>query len=148
MIQSRFTPAGEEIIEPMMGLARCSKHYRIIVAGSKSPELMFDLHRLGYIRVATTAYCGLPGGQYDVALVDWRQHSIKALGTTLDWLVHFLGPTGVLVIWVDSQERAGNRKLCSVLEEHGFVVEARTVRDHGSAIAGRRCEPRPISKVA
>jgi 4-hydroxy-tetrahydrodipicolinate synthase len=77
MIQSRLTPSGERIIEPMIALARCSKLQRIIVAGSKSPELMFELHRRGYVRVVTTANCGLPAEQYDVALVDWRQRSIK-----------------------------------------------------------------------
>ena len=148
MIQSRLTPSSERIIEPMLGLARCSKHHRIIVAGSQRSELMFGLHRRGYGRVATTTTCGLPDGQYDVALVDWRQHSINALETTLDWLVHFLAPSGVLVAWVDPQERAGNRKLRAVLEEHGFVVEAGTVRDHGSAVAARRCDPCPLSKVA
>ena len=91
MIQSHLTPSSERIIEPMIGLARCSKRHRIIVAGSRRSELMFELHRRGYSRVATTTTCGLPDGQYDVALVDWRQHSINALETTLDWLVHFLG---------------------------------------------------------
>ena len=148
MIQSRLTPSGERIIEPMIGLARCSKHHRIIVAGARSPELMFELHRRGYIRVATTTNCGLPGGQYDVALVDWRGHSIKALETTLDLLVHFLGPAGALVVWVDPQDRAGNRKLRAVLQAHGLVVEAGTVRDHGCAVAARCGEPWPISKVA
>ena len=132
----------------MIGLVRCSKHHRILVAGAKSPELMFELHRRGYIRVATTTNCGLPGGQYDVALVDWRGHSIKALETTLDWLVHFLGPAGTLVVWVDPQDRAGNRKLRAVLEAHGLVVEAGTVRDHGAAVAARCGEPWSISKVA
>ena len=148
MIQSRLTPSSERIIEPMLGLARCSKHHRIIVAGSQRSELMFELHRRGYGRVATTTTCGLPDGQYDVALVDWRQHSIKALETTLDWLVHFLTPSGVLVAWLDPQERAGNRTLRAMLEEHGFVVEAGTVRDHGSAVAARRCDPYPVSKAA
>jgi hypothetical protein len=148
MIQSRLMPSSERIIEPMLALARCSKHHRIIVAGSQRSELMFELHRRGYGRVATTTTCGLPDGQYDVALVDWRQHSINALETTLDWLVHFLTPSGVLVAWLDPQERAGNRKLRAILEEHGFVVEAGTVRDHGSAVAARRCDPCPLSKVA
>jgi hypothetical protein len=148
MIQSRLTPSSERIIEPMLGLARCSKHHRIIVAGSQRSELMLELHRRGYGRVATTATCGLPDGQYDVALVDWRQHSINALATTLDWLVHFLTPSGVLVAWLDPQERAGNRTLRAMLEEHGFVVEAGTVRDHGSAVAARRCDPRALSKAA
>jgi hypothetical protein len=148
MIQSRLAPAGERIIEPMIELARCSKLKRIIVAGSKSAALMFELHRRGYVRVATTANCGLPAGQYDVALVDWRQRSIKALDTTLDWLVDFLSPAGMAVVWVDPQEPAGNRKLRAMLEKHGLVVEAGTVRDHGSAISAQRSELKPISKVA
>jgi hypothetical protein len=109
MVQSRLTPAGERIIEPMIELARCSKLKRIIVAGAKSAALMFELHRRGYVHVATTANCGLPAGQYDVALVDWRERSIKGLDTTLDWLVDFLGSRGVLVVWTDPQEPAGNR---------------------------------------
>jgi hypothetical protein len=55
MIQSRLTPSSERIIEPMITLARCSKLQRIIVVGSRSGELMFALHRRGYIRVATTS---------------------------------------------------------------------------------------------
>lgn len=149
MIRSRLTtPANEQIIEPMIALARCSKLQRIIVAGAKSAELMFEMHRRGYVRVATTANCGLPAGQYDVALVDWRQRSVKALETTLDWLVEFIGPTGVLVVWVDPQERADNRTLRSTLERHGLIVEAGTIREHGSAVSAQRCEMNPISKVA
>ena len=148
MIQSSLARSDDPIIGPMIGLARCSKHHRIVVAGTKRSELMFDLHRRGYGRVATTTTCGLPDGQYDVALVDWRQHSIKALETTLDWLVHFLTPSGVLVAWLDPQERAGNRALRAMLEEHGLVVEAGTVRAHGSGVAARRCDPYPVSKAA
>ena len=148
MVQSRLTPSSERIIEPLLGLARCSKSHRIIVAGSQRSKLMFELHRRGYSRVATTTTCGLPHGQYDVAFVDWRHHSIKALETTLDWLVHFLAPSGVLVAWLDAQERAGNRKLRAMLEEHGLVVVAGTVRDQGSAFAARRCDPCPLSKAA
>jgi hypothetical protein len=89
MIQSHLMPTGERVIEPMIDLARCSKLDRIIVAGAKSAALMFELHRRGYVRVATTANCGLPAGQYDAALVDWRGRSIKALDPTLGWLVDF-----------------------------------------------------------
>ena len=60
MIQSRLTPSSEQIIEPMLGLARCSKHHRIIVAGSQSSELMFDLHRRGYVRDEQLTNRGLP----------------------------------------------------------------------------------------
>jgi hypothetical protein len=148
MVQARLIPAGKRIIEPMLALARCSKQQRIIVAGSKSAELMFELHRRGLVRVATTSTCGLPAGQYDVALVDWRQRSIKALETTLDWLVDFLSPAGVVVVWVDPQEPAGNRKLRRALEAHGLIVEAGTIREHGCAVSAQRRDMPPISKVA
>jgi len=148
MLKSRLMPAGERIIEPMIELACCSKLHRIIVAGAQRGALMFELHRRGYARVATPANCGLPAGQYDVALVDWRQRSIKALDTTLDWLVCFLNPLGVLVVWMDSHEPAANRKLRSVLEKHGLVVEAATAREHGFAVSAQRSEMKAISKVA
>jgi hypothetical protein len=60
------------IVGPLIELARCSKFHRIIVAGSKGPELMSELYLRGYVRVATTATCGSPRGQYDVALVCWQ----------------------------------------------------------------------------
>ena len=101
---------------------------------------MFELHRRGYNRVATTATCGLPRGQYDVAFVEWQLQSIKALETTLDWLVHFLAPTSVLAIWIDTSESADRRKLGSILERLGFRVEAGTRCERGFAIAARRLD--------
>jgi hypothetical protein len=148
MSQSRLPPAGERIIEPMIELARCSKHNRIIVAGGKSAALMFELHRRGYVRVATTANCGVPARQYDVALIDWRERSLKALDTTLDWMVDFLSPAGVLVVWIDPQGLAGNRKLRSLLEKHGLVVEAGMVREHGCAVSAQHSGKKAISRVA
>ena len=136
-------PATERIVEPMIALARCSKRERILVAGSNSAEVMSALHRCGYARVTTTASCGLPAGQHDVALVDARQRSVKVLETTLDWLVEFVAPNGVLVIWVDAQERAGNKGLRSAIESHGFLIEAGTMHDDGSAVSARRCEKAP-----
>jgi hypothetical protein len=148
MIQSHLMPTGERVIEPMIDLARCSKLDRIIVAGAKSAALMFELHRRGYVRVATTANCGLPADQYDAVLVDWRGRSIKALDATLGWLVDFLRSAGVLVVWIDPQEPASNRKLRSMLEKHGLMVEAGTVREDGSAVSAQRSEMKAISKVA
>ena len=83
-----------------------------------------------------------------MALVDWRERSIKALDTTLDWLVDFLSPGGMLVVWIDPQEPAGNRKLRSLLEKHGLVIEASAVREYGSAVSAQRSEMKAISKVA
>ena len=108
---------------------------------------MFDLHRRGYNRVATTSTCGLPRGQYDVALVDW-QHSIKALETMLDWLVHFLAPSAVMVIRIDLRERTGHRKLESVLERLGFQIEAGPRCEHGRAIAARRRDAAQMAVAA
>jgi hypothetical protein len=148
MVASHLSPAEAGIIQPMVELARCSRQQRIIIAGAKSSEFRSELHRRGFVRVATTASCGLPTGQYDVALIDWRQRSVKALETTLDWLMNFLSPTGVLVVWVDPPEPAGSRKLSSVIEKCGLVVEAGAVGEHGCAVTAQRRETKPIAKVA
>jgi hypothetical protein len=99
---------------------------------------MFELHRRGYSRVATTATCGLPQSQYDVALIDWQLQTIKALETTLDWLVHFLASTSVLVVSIDSSKRDENQKLGPMLERLGFRVEAGTRCEQGFIISARR----------
>jgi hypothetical protein len=138
MNQQQPEVAEEAIIETMIALAQCSKRHRVVVAGSRGPHHMLELHRRGYIRVATTATCGLPRGQFDVALVDWRVQSIKALETTLDWLVHFLDPSGVLVIHIDSREPADSRRLASMLERLGFRIEVGTRGEHGFAVSARR----------
>jgi hypothetical protein len=148
MTKSRSTAAGERVVEPMIALARCSKLQPVIVAGSKSAEFMFELHRRGHVRVATTANCGHPAGQYDVAPVDWRQRTFKTLETTLDWLVEFLSPAGVLVVWVDPQKPAARQDLHSALERRGFAIEAGAVHDYGSAVSARRREMNPLPKAA
>ena len=148
MIPSILTPVDEQIIQSMIELVRCSRSHRIIVAGSNCSEHMFELHRRGYSRVATTATCGLPQSRYDVALVDWQHQSIKALETTLDWLVHFLAPTSVLVIWIDSTRRAENQKLGPILERLGFRVEAGTRCEQGFVISARRRDAAQMTVAA
>jgi hypothetical protein len=138
MTPRNSTPAREGITESLVELARCSRQHRIIVAGASSPELMFALHRRGYVRVATTTTCGLPHGQYDVALIDWQGRSMKSLETTLDWLVHYLGSPAIMVIWVDFHERAANRRLAAMLDRVGFRVEVGTRCDDGLAVSARR----------
>src|SRR3982074_3888742 len=95
MTDTSPTP-NESIVGALVDLARCARQHRIIVAGANGPQLMFQLYRRGYRRVATTATCGLPDGRYDVALVDWQDHSVQALATTLDWLPHLFSPPPVL----------------------------------------------------
>jgi hypothetical protein len=60
----------------------------------------------------------------------------------------FLSPTGVLIVWPDAQQAAAGRALRTVLESHGFRIEAGTVHERSSAIAARRCDKGVISKVA
>jgi hypothetical protein len=148
MIPSILTPADKQIIQSMIELARCSRSQRIIVAGSSCSEHMFELHRRGYLRVATTATCGLPQSQYDVALIDWQLQSVKALETTLDWLVHFLASTSVLVVSIDSSKRAENQKLGSMLERLGFRVEAGTRCEQGFVISARRRDAAQMAVAA
>jgi hypothetical protein len=138
MTDLRPKTAGEPIIETMIALARCSRSHRFILSGSKGPHQMFELHRRGYHRVATTENCGLPRGQYDVAFVNCQQNSIKALETTLNWLVHFLASTSVLVIWIESPEHSDG--LGSMFERLGFRIEAGTRCERGHAISARRLD--------
>jgi hypothetical protein len=139
---------GDRIIDPMITLAGCSTRHRIVVAGSKSMEMMLELDRRGYLRAAATGNCGRPASQYDVALVDWRRRTLHALETTLDWLVDFLSPSGVLVVWVDAQKPAANQSLRASLEKRGFVIEQGAVHECGCALSARRLQTYPLQKAA
>jgi hypothetical protein len=139
---------GDRIIDPMIALAGCSTQHRIVVAGSKSLELMLELHRRGFLRAAATGNCGRPAGQYDVALVDWRRRTLNALEPTLNWLVNFLSRSGVLVVWVDAQKPAANQSLREAIEKRGFIVEQGTVHECGCALAARRQQTYPLQKAA
>src|SRR5258707_13235442 len=98
MTRSNSISSDERIVDAMIQLARAAKLHRMIVAGSNSPEVFLELHRRGYLRVTTAKLCEVPCGQFDVALVAWREHSINALESTLAELVHFLSTAGVLVV--------------------------------------------------
>jgi len=139
---------GDRIIDPMIALAGCSTQHRILIAGSKSMEMMMELQRRGYLHAAATGNCGRPAGQYDVALVDWRRRPLRTLEATLDWIVNFLGPTGTLVVWDDAQKPAVNQSLCALLEARGFAVAQNIVHECGSALAARRQQTYPLQKAA
>ncbi|MBR0697372.1 hypothetical protein JQ553_29580 [Bradyrhizobium lablabi] len=132
----------------MIALAKCSAQHRIVVAGSKAVELMFDLHRRGFARAAATANCGRAAGQYDVALVDWRRRPFRTLEPTLDWLVKFLDQAGVLVVWVEPQKASATEALRLSLEKRGFIIESGTVNECGCAVSARRREHNPLRKAA
>jgi len=139
---------GDRIIDPMIALAGCSTQHRILVAGSKSMELMFELQRRGFLHAAATGNCGRPAGQYDAALVDWRHRTLHALEPTLDWLVDYLKPTGVLVVWVDAQKPAANECLRAAIEKRGFVIRQGTVHECGCALSARRQQTFPLQQAA
>jgi hypothetical protein len=147
MNRPNTVPANRPITESMIELARCSKVHRIILAGQNGRDHLQELHRRKFFRVATTASCGLPRGQYDVAMVDWS-HSIKALTATLDWLVHFLAGSSVLVIRLDAGDRTEERKLASLLERFGFRIEAGTRYAGGIAVSARRRDAAPMAIAA
>lgn len=139
---------GDRIIDPMIALAGCTTQHSILIAGSKSMEMVMDLHRRGYLRAASTGNCGHPAGQYDVALVDWRRRPLRTLEATLDWLANFLSPNGTLVVWDDAQKPAVNQSLRALLEARGFAVVQNIVHECGSALAARRQQTYPLQKAA
>jgi hypothetical protein len=148
MTQSSPIPSDERIVDAMIQLARAAKSHRMIAAGSNSAEIFLELHRRGYSRVTTTRICLVPCGQYDVALVAWREHSIKTLEMTLDRLVHYLSAAGVLVLWIGPYERIANQMLGSALQRLGFRIESATSCENGIAIAARRLDSVPAAKAA
>jgi acetolactate synthase regulatory subunit len=148
MTQSGSIRSDEQIVDAMTQLARAAKSHRVIVAGSNSAQVFLELRRRGFPRVATTKTRSVPCGQYDVALVVWKEHSFKVLETALARLVHFLTAAGVLVIWIGSRERMPNRALRLALERLSFRIEAATSCESGVAIAAQRIDSRPAAKAA
>jgi hypothetical protein len=136
------SPAGSSHrkIDSIIKLARCSDRQRILLAGIRRRDPAPGWRSRGYHRVATTATSRLPRGQYGFAIVEWRQHSIKALETMLDWLVYFLSPQGVLVIWIDGagDTASARRGLRSAIEQLGFQVETGKRCGNGFAISAYR----------
>jgi hypothetical protein len=141
MLTKTLNPQDKDVIEPLIAQARCSIRDRIVVGGTRSAELMFELHRRGYLRVATTASSAVASGEYNVALMDWRARSIKTLGSTLHWLLGSLDQDGIVVVWVDSSDPLAG-KVRSVLRKCGLTVEAGAVRDNGTVVSACCREPR------
>jgi hypothetical protein len=148
MTQSSSISSDERIVDALIELACAAQSHRVIVAGSDSLEVLRELLRRGYSRVTAAKSRGAPCGQNDVALITWREHSTRALATTLDWLVHFLRPAGVLVIWVGPHERMPNQVLRLALKQVGFRIDVGTRCENGVAIAARRLESTPAAKAA
>jgi hypothetical protein len=147
MLTTRPDSQDHDFIEPLIALARCSIRDRILVIGARSAELMFELHRRGYLHVSTGANSPGTVQEYNVALVDWRGRSIKTIGPTLNWLRESLDQDGIVLIWVDgSDPQAG--KVQAVLRKCKLTIQAGAVRDHGTAISAccgeAKWRPRPL----
>lgn len=140
--------ASDRIIDPMMEIAKCSTRQRIVVIGAKSMELMMELHRRGYPLAAAAGNCGLPAGQYEVALVDWRRRTLHALDATMDWLDDFLSPRAVLVIWLDAHKAAAKETIRAAVSKRGFVVLQGAEHPCGSVLLARRSLAFPIRQAA
>ena len=132
----------------MIAITGCTARQRIIVIGAKSMELMMALQRRGYLQAAAAGNCGVPAGQYEVALVDWRRRTLNALDTTMDWLDNFLSPRAVLAIWVDAQKPAAKDNLRAAVSRHGFVVLQGAEHPCGSMLLARRSQAYPLQQAA
>jgi hypothetical protein len=145
MIESSHIPSDEQIVDFMMQLVFMIRLHRMIVAGPQSPETLLELHRRGYLRVTTAKLCDVPCGEFDVALVAWREDSIEALEPTLDGLVRFLSTTGILVVWLGARDRIPIQMLRLALDRLGFGIAACTACENGVTVSARR--PGSIAKV-
>jgi hypothetical protein len=140
MTRSNSIPSDSRIVDTMIQLARAAKLHRMIVAGSNSPEVFLELHRRGHLRATTAKLCDVPCGQFDVALVAWREPSTKALETTLAHLVPFLSGAGVLVVWAGPHECMPNHTLRLAVEKLAFRIESATCCENGVAVCARRLQ--------
>jgi hypothetical protein len=135
-----FIPTDERVVDALIQLTFATKLHRMIITGPKCVETLLELHRRGYLRATTAALCDVPCGQFDVALVAGREHSIEALETTLNRLVHFLSTAGLLVVWVTPPDRTPIQLLRLALSRLGFRIEAGTACEIGVVLSARRME--------
>jgi hypothetical protein len=66
----------------------------------------------------------------------------------MDWLMNFLSPHAVLVVWVDAQKPAANDSLRASLTKRGFVIVRGAVHECGCALLARRSQNYPVQKAA
>jgi hypothetical protein len=136
--KSCVIPSAERFVDALIQLTFATKLHRMIVAGPKCVETLLELHRRGYLRATTAALCDVPCGQFDVALLAWREHSVEAFETTLNGLAHFLNAAGSLVVCVTARDRI--QLLGSVLKRLGFRIEAWMECEIGVTLCARRAE--------
>jgi hypothetical protein len=140
MKKSFFIPTDERVVDALIQLTFATKLHRMIITGPKCVDTLLELHRRGYLRATTAALCDVPCGQFDVALVAWREPTMEDLETTLNRLVHFLSTAGLLVVWVTARDRTVLQLLRLVLNRLGFRIEAGTACEIGVVLSARRAK--------
>jgi hypothetical protein len=148
MSQSSAVALHERIVDAMIELARAAKSQRIITGGANQFDMLVELHRRGYMRTTSMRTCRIPCRQFDVALVASGAQPMRDLEATLDRLVSFLGPAGVLVVWVASRESMPDRKLRLLFERLAYRVESGTCCEGGIALCARPIEACLLGKAA
>jgi hypothetical protein len=66
----------------------------------------------------------------------------------MDWLMNFLSPRAVLVVWVDAQKPTANESLRASVAKRGFVIVQGAVHECGCALLARRSQEYPVQKAA
>jgi hypothetical protein len=137
MVQPHSVSNREQVIDTMIELTRLSNLHRAIIAGSDSMELYLALRRRGFIRVATTATCGIPRAQHAVGLIT-GQNSLQAIEAALAQMSQFLGANAAIAVLIDSRESGLSLKVRSRLEQMGFRIEAGVRCQQGLVLSAYR----------
>lgn len=113
----------DQIVDIMIGLTGLTGAQRAIAAGSGSMDLCLALRRRGFMRVATTTTCRIPGGQHSVGLIADR-NSVPAIEAALADVSRFLGASAAVAVLIDSGESGAGVRVRGRLEQIGFRIEA------------------------
>jgi hypothetical protein len=127
----------EQVVDTMIELTRLSNLHRAIIAGSDSMELYLALRRRGFIRVATTATCRIPGAQHAVGLIT-GQNSLQAIEAALTQMSQYLSASAAIAVLIDSRESGLSLKIRSRLEQMGFRIEAGVRCQQGLVLSAYR----------
>ena len=145
-MDQRHSPL-DQVVDTMIGLTRLTVLQRAIAAGSGSMELYLALRRRGFMRVATTTTCRIPGGQHSVGLIADR-NSVPAIETALADVSRFLGASAAIAVLIDSDEGGAGARVRGKLVQIGFRIEAGVRCRHGFVLSAIRQGFCQIEKAA
>jgi hypothetical protein len=137
MVQPHSVSNREQVVDTMIELTRLSNLRRAIIAGSDSMELYLALRRRGFVRVATTATCRIPGAQHAVGLIT-GQNALQAIEAALTRMSQYLSANAAIAVLIDSRESGLSLKVRSRLEQMGFRIEAGVRCQQGLVLSAYR----------